>query len=189
MKTLKRTKIVTFIYAVLTLLTHLTDLFLAIYRLIAVEQKKAVSQTLLSRADELLSYGFVYLCFGFMIIAAILLIAGRICVVEYLRLHEIFWLTQFTGYWIFRLIMKLITEYAKMDLYWRFIKVFSYDMTPCLIWLPVLIRLGVNYVKNRKNKEFDEMLRFYDKVNKSETKNPKNIIFQFFTPAVLIIIF
>ncbi|MCI9633637.1 MAG: hypothetical protein HFH18_10445 [Ruminococcus sp.] len=43
--------------------------------------------------------------------------------------------------------------------------------------------------KYRKNKEFDEMLRFYDKVNKSETKNPKNIIFQFFTPAVLIIIF
>ena len=189
MKTLKRTKIVTFIYAVLTLLTHLTVLFLAIYRLIAVEQKKAVSQTLLSLADELLSYGFVYLCFGFMIIAAILLIAGRICVVEYLRLHEIFWLTQFTGYWIFRLIMKLITEYAKMDLYWRFIKVFSYDMTPCLIWLPVLICLGMNYGKNRKNRELDEMLRFYDNVNKSEIKNPKNRIFQFVTPAILIIIF
>lgn len=86
---LKRIKIVTFIYAALTLLTHLTALFLAIYRLMS----KNVNQTLLSRADELLSYGFVYLCFGFMIIAAILLIANRICAADYLRLHEIFWLT------------------------------------------------------------------------------------------------
>lgn len=150
MKTLRRMKIITFIYAMVTLLTHLTALFLAIYRLIAVEQKKAVSQTLLSRANELLSFGFVYLCFGFMIVAAILLIVNRISAAEYLRLHEIFWLTQFIGYWIFRLVMEQITEYAKMDLYWRFIKVFSYDLTPCLILLPVLIRLGMNYMKNRK---------------------------------------
>lgn len=152
MKTLRRMKIITFIYAMVTLLTHLTALFLAIYRLIAVEQKKAVSQTLLGRANELLSFGFVYLCFGFMIVAAILLIVNRISAAEYLRLHEIFWLTQFIGYWIFRLVMEQITEYAKMDLYWRFIKVFSYDLTPCLILLPVLIRLGMNYMKNRKNK-------------------------------------
>lgn len=150
MKTLRRMKIITFIYAMVTLLTHLTALFLAIYRLIAVEQKKAVSQTLLSRANELLSFGFVYLCFGFMIVATILLIVNRISAAEYLRLHEIFWLTQFIGYWIFRLVMEQITEYAKMDLYWRFIKVFSYDLTPCLILLPVLIRLGMNYMKNRK---------------------------------------
>lgn len=143
---LKRIKIVTFIYAALTLLTHLTALFLAIYRLMS----KNVNQTLLSRADELLSYGFVYLCFGFMIIAAILLIANRICAADYLRLHEIFWLTQFTGYWIFGLIMKQITEYAKMDLYWRFIKVFSYDMTPCLILLPAVIWLAANHIKHRK---------------------------------------
>ena len=69
MKTLKRIKIITFIYAVVTLLTHLTALFLAIYRLMA----RGVSQTQMSRTNELLSYGFVYLCFGFMIIAAILL--------------------------------------------------------------------------------------------------------------------
>lgn len=31
--------------------------------------------------------------------------------------------------------------------------------------------------KIEKNKEFDEMLRFYDKVNKSEIKNPKNRLF------------
>ena len=150
MRILKSIKIITFILAMVTLLTHLTALFLAIYRLIAVEQKKAVSQTMLSRADELLSYGFVYLCFGFMIIAAILLIANRICAADYLRLHEIFWLTQFTGYWIFRLIMKQITEYAKMDLYWRFIKVFSYDMTPCLILLPAVIWLVANHIKHRE---------------------------------------
>ena len=64
-----------------TLLTHLTALFLAIYRLMA----RGVSQTQMSRTNELLSYGFVYLCFGFMIIAAILLIANRICAAEYLR--------------------------------------------------------------------------------------------------------
>lgn len=142
-----------------TLLTHLTALFLAIYRLMA----KGVSQTQLSRANELLSYGFVYLCFGFMIIAAILLIANRISAAGYLRLHEIFWLTQFTGYWIFKLVMKRITEYANMDLYWRFIKVFSYDLTPCLILLPVLIRLGMNYVKNRKNMDLKKELRLLEK--------------------------
>lgn len=150
MRILKSIKIITFILAMVTLFTHLAALFLAIYRLIAVEQKKAVSQTMLSRADELLSYGFVYLCFGFMIIAAILLIANRICAADYLRLHEIFWLTQFTGYWIFRLIMKQITEYAKMDLYWRFIKVFSYDLTPCLILLPAVIWLVANHIKHRE---------------------------------------
>ena len=159
MKTLKRIQIITFIYAMVTLLTHLTALFLAIYRLIA----KGISQTQMSRTNELLSYGFVYLCFGFMIIAAILLIANRICAAEYLRLHEIFWLTQFIGYWIFRSVMELITEYAKMDLYWRFIKVFSYDLTPCLILLPVLIWLGMNYVKNRKNVDFEKELRLLEK--------------------------
>jgi hypothetical protein len=61
MKTLKRIKIITFIYAMVTLLMHLTALFLAIYRLIAADQKKAVNQTLLSWTNELLSYGFVYL--------------------------------------------------------------------------------------------------------------------------------
>ena len=66
MKTLKRIKIITFIYAMVTLLTHLTALFLAIYRLMA----RGVSQTQMSRTNELLSYGFVYLCFGFMIIFA-----------------------------------------------------------------------------------------------------------------------
>ena len=146
MATSKHIKIITFLYALITLFTHLTALFLAIYRVM----EKAVSQTLLSRAIELLSIGFVGLCFGFMIIAAILLVANRICDLEYLRMHEIFWLTQFTGYWIFKLIMRQITEYAQMDLYWRFVKVFSYDITPCLIWFPVLIWLGVNYIKNRK---------------------------------------
>ena len=159
MKTLKRIKIITFIYAVVTLLTHLTALFLAIYRLMA----RGVSQTQMSRTNELLSYGFVYLCFGFMIIAAILLIANRISATGYLRLHEIFWLTQFIGYWIFRSVMELITEYAKMDLYWRFIKVFSYDLTPCLILFPVLIWLGMNYVKNRKNVDFEKELRLLEK--------------------------
>ena len=130
-----------------TLLTHLTALFLAIYRLMA----KGISQTQMSRTNELLSYGFMYLCFGFMIIAAILLIANR------------FWLTQFIGYWIFRSVMELITEYAKMDLYWRFIKVFSYDLTPCLILFPVLIWLGMNYVKNRKNVDFEKELRLLEK--------------------------
>lgn len=66
-------------------------LFLAIYRLIA----KGISQTQMSRTNELLSYGFVYLCFGFMLVAAILLIANRTCAAEYLRLHEIFWASQF----------------------------------------------------------------------------------------------
>ncbi len=159
MKTLKRIQIITFIYAMVTLLTHLTALFLAIYRLIA----KGISQTQMSRTNELLSYGFVYLCFGFMLAAAILLIANRICAAEYLRLHEIFWLTQFTGYWIFRSVMGLITEYAKMDLYWRFIKVFSYDLTPCLILFPVLIRRGMNYFKKRKNMDFEKELRFHEK--------------------------
>lgn len=53
MTTLKRIKIITFLYAVITLFTHLTALFLAIYRLIS----KTVNQTLLSRANELLSVG------------------------------------------------------------------------------------------------------------------------------------
>ena len=98
-----------------------------------------------------------------MIIAAILLIANRISAAGYLRLHEIYWLTQFIGYWIFRSVMELITEYAKMDLYWRFIKVFSYDLTPCLILFPVLIWLGMNYVKNRKNVDFEKELRLLEK--------------------------
>lgn len=84
--------------------------------------------------DEILSAGFVVLCFLFMITAAVLLLINRICAIDYLRMQEIFWLTQFTGYWIFRLIMKQITEYAKMDLYGRFIKVFGYDLTPCFMW-------------------------------------------------------
>lgn len=143
---MRKIKIITFIYAVITLLTHLAALFLAIYRVM----EKTDKQMLLRRADELLSVGFVGLCFVFMVIAAVLLIANRICAADYLRLHEIFWLTQFTGYWIFKRIMMLVTEYAQMDLYWRFIKVFSYNITPCLIWFPVLIWSGTHYIKNRK---------------------------------------
>ena len=111
-----------------------------------------------------------------MIIAAILLIANRISAAGYLRLHEIFWLTQFIGYWIFRSVMELITEYAKMDLYWRFIKVFSYDLTPCLILFPVLLRLGMNYVKNRKDVDFEKELRLLEKINKSENKCFSNTV-------------
>ncbi len=55
MATSKHIKIITFLYALITLFTHLTALFLAIYRVM----EKAVSQTLLSRAIELLSIGFV----------------------------------------------------------------------------------------------------------------------------------
>lgn len=143
---MRKIKIITFIYAVATLLTHLAALFLAIYRVM----EKTDNQMLLRRADELLSVGFLGLCFVFMVIAAVLLIANRICAADYLRLHEIFWLTQFTGYWIFKRIMMLVTEYAQMDLYWRFIKVFSYNITPCLIWFPVLIWSGTHYIKNRK---------------------------------------
>lgn len=149
MTTLKRIKMVTFIYAVITLFTHLTALFLAIYRLMT----KTVSQTMLNRTDELLSVGFLGLCFGFMVIAATLLLTNSICAAGYLRLHEIFWLTQFTGYWIFKLIMRQVTEYAQMDLYWRFIKVFSYDLTPCLILLPAVIWWGVHY-KNHDSRRY-----------------------------------
>ena len=129
-------------YAIATLLVHLTALSAVIFRLEAIDSKIKVSQDMLSRMDEILSVGFVVLCFLFMITAAVLLLINRICAIDYLRMQEIFWLTQFTGYWIFRLIMKQITEYAKMDLYGRFIKVFGYDLTPCLLLLPPVIWLG-----------------------------------------------
>ena len=108
----------------------------------AIDRKIKVSQDMLNRMDEILSAGFVVLCFLFMITAAVLLLINRIYAIDYLRMQEIFWLTQFTGYWIFRLIMKQITEYAKMDLYGKFIKVFGYDLTPCLLLLPPVIWLG-----------------------------------------------
>ena len=137
MGTLKRVKEITLTYAIATLLVHLTALSAVIFRLEAIDSK-------------ILSVGFVVLCFLFMITAAVLLLINRICAIDYLRMQEIFWLTQFTGYWIFRLIMKQITEYAKMDLYGRFIKVFGYDLTPCLLLLPPVIWLGFKRFGKRK---------------------------------------
>ena len=142
MGTLKRVKEITLTYAIATLLVHLTALSAVIFRLEAIDSKIKVSQDMLSRMDEILSVGFVVLCF--------LLLINRICAIDYLRMQEIFWLTQFTGYWIFRLIMKQITEYAKMDLYGRFIKVFGYDLTPCLLLLPPVIWLGFKRFGKRK---------------------------------------
>lgn len=148
--TLKKVKGITLTYAIATLLVHLTALSAVIVWLEAIDRKIKVNQALLSRMDEVLSAVFVALCFLFMITAAVLLLINRICAIDYLRMQEIFWLTQFVGYWIFRLIMKQITEYVKMDLYWRFIKVFGYDLTPCLLLLPPVIWLGFKRFRKRK---------------------------------------
>lgn len=86
MGTLKRVKEITLTYAIATLLVHLTALSAVIFRLEAIDRKIKVSQDMLSRMDEILSVGFVVLCFLFMITAAVLLLINRICAIDYLRM-------------------------------------------------------------------------------------------------------
>lgn len=143
-------------YAILTLFVHLLALSLVIYRLTAFDKLSLADSNKIDFIAERISMVFLLLCILFVLILAILLLINQITLKRYFICHSVFWMIQFFGFLAFRLILVNITPYARIDLYGRFVKLFSYDSVSYLLLFPIIFQLlkaSIFYFKKRIHKK------------------------------------
>lgn len=146
-----------FVCSGITLFTHLLALSLMLGRMMLLGIKPAIKNArtvdeVMTRWTEIVTIVFVALCMLYLAVVAFLLVIRRIDIRVFLRLQEVFWAVQFLGYSVYEIIMRMITDYAKIDLYWRLMRVCTYDLTTYLILIPPLIYFLVSYIQRRRRK-------------------------------------
>lgn len=145
------------IYSFVTLGIHWVILFMRVY-MFMLPDSDLPYRTIKLWIDKLPYYAqnltlvFYLFCLIFMAVAAFMLVFSHVSFKEYFYIHSIFWLMQFAGFDIFRRIMSLITVYASMDLYGRFIVLASYKIVPILLYGSLLIRFVEEQYRKRKVK-------------------------------------
>lgn len=95
---------------------------------------------------EKLNYIFHYMCIVFMAILAIILIAKKISLKQYIYFHGAFWNIQIFGGMVFHIIIQFISEYSDMDLFGRLVHLLNSDIYAYLLVFSILIRCTIDIV-------------------------------------------